>query len=616
MVSLVIACGVTVLIASMLLFSNALNNAMRERLRVAINIVEHEIEEIKARAYVAAIGVANNPTLINALKNNDRDALIVIANRLAELLQVDYCTILDNEGTVIKRTHAPDRYDDNIAHLPQVRSALAGKTGAHIIQGPIVRLGISAGRPIFDDDMNMIGIVSLGFRLDTPDVTERLRNLTGCEITLYMNDERVSSTLLNEDGTDILGTTAGECISDLVLNGTPLISRKKLFGNDVLALYVPLFGEDDVIVGMLFAGYYVVEDISRIWALALYGTLITLVVLAVCIILARFLIVFVESKLQFLLDNLKNRDEMLQSTNDFLHLLYGNAPVGMITIDKDFIVTDCNDNLLTMLGVTKLNYDDLVNNNLPEYQSDGIKSKEKIFEIIERAHDGHGQTLEWEYKSASGETIPCEITVTYAVHEGKPLALSYVYDLRQTKKMEDQIFQLELKAEKIYYDALTEIYNRRYFDENINIIMKSLSRSAGTLSLMMIDIDYFKKYNDTYGHSEGDVCLKSVATAFSECMKRKGDFVARCGGEEFIVVLPNTDEAGARIVAERLLQSTRELAIPHKASDVENFVTVSIGVTTGTVNRTLTADDFVKRADEMLYTSKQNGRNRYSFGRF
>ena len=167
--------------------------------------------------------------------------------------------------------------------------------------------------------------------------------------------------------------------------------------------------------------------------------------------------------------------------------------------------------------------------------------------------------------------------------------------------------------DNVYLDGLTGINNRRYFDENVKKLISLLSRSGGALSLLMIDIDYFKKYNDTYGHSEGDACLKKVAEALSKSVIRSDDFVARYGGEEFVVVLPNTDDNGARIMSERLLESVRNCCIPHINSDVADRVTVSIGAATGRVNHLQSGADYVVRADEMLYKSKQSGRNRYSY---
>jgi len=166
-------------------------------------------------------------------------------------------------------------------------------------------------------------------------------------------------------------------------------------------------------------------------------------------------------------------------------------------------------------------------------------------------------------------------------------------------------------------DSLTGIYNRRFFDGNMKKLIKYLSRTEDSkLSLLMIDIDFFKKYNDKYGHDMGDSCLNQVAAVLSKNVTREEDFVARYGGEEFVVVLPNTDEKGALLIAERLLRVVRECNIPHEDSSVAPFVTVSIGGTTGIVKFSHNESDYVKYADSALYKSKQNGRNQYTFEKF
>ncbi|MDR2575976.1 MAG: diguanylate cyclase [Treponema sp.] len=162
-------------------------------------------------------------------------------------------------------------------------------------------------------------------------------------------------------------------------------------------------------------------------------------------------------------------------------------------------------------------------------------------------------------------------------------------------------------------DPLTGIYNRRYLDGSLRKIIKLHSRTGGSLSLLMIDIDYFKKYNDTYGHDAGDDCLGMVVGVLSQCVIRDDDFIARFGGEEFAAVLPNTDENGARLVAERMLEKVRECNIPHGTSDIAAYVTVSIGGTTGIINHLQHGSDYIKAADKALYESKNNGRNRYTF---
>jgi len=182
---------------------------------------------------------------------------------------------------------------------------------------------------------------------------------------------------------------------------------------------------------------------------------------------------------------------------------------------------------------------------------------------------------------------------------------------------EDELGYLARTIEDLFskanVDTLTGIYNRRFLESNLDYLMEFLSRANGNLSVMMFDIDYFKKYNDAFGHDKGDECLRDVARVLSGGVTRSNDFVARYGGEEFTAVLPNTDEAGARIVAEKLVKRIQALNIPHPDSDVADHVTISAGVTTGKASYMHNWESYVKRADEALYMSKQNGRNRYTF---
>lgn len=161
---------------------------------------------------------------------------------------------------------------------------------------------------------------------------------------------------------------------------------------------------------------------------------------------------------------------------------------------------------------------------------------------------------------------------------------------------------------KGHQDGLTGIYNRRYLETTLDKIITTLFRTESCLSILLLDIDYFKKYNDTYGHSRGDDCLKIVAQALNKVITRKGDFIARYGGEEFAVVLPGTDNTGANIIANKMLKTVQELKIPHEKS-VNGIVTISIGVTTGFRIHTQSWNNYFKKADEALYMSKNNGRN-------
>jgi len=168
-------------------------------------------------------------------------------------------------------------------------------------------------------------------------------------------------------------------------------------------------------------------------------------------------------------------------------------------------------------------------------------------------------------------------------------------------------------AGKVHYDALTGIYNRRYMEEALNRIVNTMQRTGGgMLSVLMLDVDYFKKYNDAYGHVEGDACLQAIAGALAGSITRAEDFVARYGGEEFVAVLPNAGEDGARMIAERIMENIRQCNIPHRTSEAAPIVTVSMGIAAGNVQTVQTGMEYIKRADQALYASKANGRNRYT----
>jgi len=160
-------------------------------------------------------------------------------------------------------------------------------------------------------------------------------------------------------------------------------------------------------------------------------------------------------------------------------------------------------------------------------------------------------------------------------------------------------------------DGLTGIANRRRFDEFVNNECLRSARENTVLSLILIDIDYFKPYNDNYGHLAGDGCLRQVASALSEVVHRPADLVARYGGEEFVVVLPNTDIDGAIKLADILCKKIRSLNIPHEHSEVADHLTLSLGITSRIACEGSSPTDLIALADEALYQAKESGRDRY-----
>lgn len=159
-------------------------------------------------------------------------------------------------------------------------------------------------------------------------------------------------------------------------------------------------------------------------------------------------------------------------------------------------------------------------------------------------------------------------------------------------------------------DEVTGAYNRRYFDMVLEEEWKRSMREYTPVSLVMVDLDFFKAYNDKFGHQMGDVCLYSLTKIISGQLKRAADFIARYGGEEFAVVLPNTNAENARLLAERIRRSVEEARIQAANDSVSPWVTISVGVATTTAEFNQSSAVLIKAADQAMYKSKQAGRNR------
>jgi diguanylate cyclase (GGDEF)-like protein len=182
---------------------------------------------------------------------------------------------------------------------------------------------------------------------------------------------------------------------------------------------------------------------------------------------------------------------------------------------------------------------------------------------------------------------------------------------RELREIRRQLEQRNKDLERLSaLDTLTQIANRRRFDGVLRQEWKRAARDESPLSLVFCDIDYFKLFNDTYGHQAGDECLVRVAQTMDETLNRPADLAARYGGEEFVALLVDTEAEGARTLAERIRTRIEALRVAHQASDVGPFLTVSLGVATLVPRPGVRPEDLVDLADRALYAAKQSGRNR------
>ncbi|KLV07007.1 hypothetical protein ABT56_07625 [Photobacterium aquae] len=183
----------------------------------------------------------------------------------------------------------------------------------------------------------------------------------------------------------------------------------------------------------------------------------------------------------------------------------------------------------------------------------------------------------------------------------------YHWFISNVNKEHDKQLLIDQLDQLVTRDQLTGIHNRRFFEYELEKVFYISKRDNQPMALLIIDIDHFKQYNDTFGHPQGDTCLKQVATILEAALLRKSDSVSRYGGEEFIVILPNTAPDGALAVAHRIHQHIAMASIPHPASQTDAFVTVSIGY--ASMNDEKISAKLLERADLNLYTAKQRGRN-------
>jgi two-component system cell cycle response regulator len=219
-----------------------------------------------------------------------------------------------------------------------------------------------------------------------------------------------------------------------------------------------------------------------------------------------------------------------------------------------------------------------------------------------------GKTLERDFYYPWGESCWYQFAVV-KLEDGLAITVRDITTRKQTElDLKDANQKLEVL---VNLDGLTKVANRRCFDARLNEEWKRLAREEQLLSIILFDLDFFKVYNDFYGHLAGDDCLTQIAQAIHQKVDRAGDLVARYGGEEFVVLLPNTDLDGAISVAERIQQTIKDLAIPHQQSSVKPIVTISLGIASVQPTMEVQPNTLIDQADQALYRAKHQGRDRF-----
>jgi len=237
--------------------------------------------------------------------------------------------------------------------------------------------------------------------------------------------------------------------------------------------------------------------------------------------------------------------------------------------------------------------------------------------IIITSSDGAPGQLQMAFAFGATDFISkplCETEVLTRIRSA--LKLKHEVDRRRSREKEllevtKQLTDLNsMLARHSLIDGLTGCANRRCFDNSLDQEWRRAFRSTLPISVLMIDVDFFKQYNDSYGHQEGDSCLINIVNAIRDVLKRPSDLLSRYGGEEFVIILPETQEDGAKIVTEKVRKAIESLEIPHSSSKISDHVTASCGISTAIPAANINPSDIVRAADKALYVAKKSGRNR------
>lgn len=287
----------------------------------------------------------------------------------------------------------------------------------------------------------------------------------------------------------------------------------------------------------------------------------------------------------------------------------------LMTRLKDGLIIDVNEEFSILSGYSKA---EVVGKQIEEISLwNNLEDREQFVEKLN--FNAYCKNMEIPFQRENGSVFPGIISAKIIEIEAVTYVISVIRDITERKltetKMKELVKQLEIKKNvaeiNAITDSLTGLYNRGYFDNTFRREFFRIMRSESTLSLIMLDIDHFKKFNDSYGHLAGDKCLQMISSMLKSTMERASDIPARYGVEEFIIILPETDEFGTRYLAEKVREEVENLAIPHESSETSAYVTVSVGAITVYPSEFKSPDQILKMVDDALYQAKDEGRNRF-----
>jgi len=510
-----------------------------------IYALKHYLLNAENHTVIAATDMAANPKAVLAIKSQDRNKIIDVFTPTLEFYNITHYTICDKKGVVLARTLVPDQFGDSISDRRSISEALQGRTTTLFGRGTIDRVAAQTGAPVRDTNGAIIGVVSAGVRFDTDKAVDELSKLLNAEVSVVFERTSPATTAVQKD-------------------------RQRSAGMDLDPFFVEFAVE---------SGY---EHFGSTNKLGRDNRAFSLSVLD------SNKKPFASFVVREAASDLSNKIDLLVRHGIYIGLVGLAISIALLTIVIAMLSKDISALSEDMDEVAQGKLDISISPGRNDEVGRLAKSLRKVVGTISNLlHEINVMIAEHE----KGNTHH-RINVDTFHGEFKTLAANIL-------KLSDMGIR----------DHLTGLPNRRAFDNRFELEWGRAKRDENSIGLLMLDLDHFKDYNDRFGHQQGDMALQETAHAILRVIKRRVDFVARWGGEEFAVLLPGTDLDGAMTVASQIREEVESMVIPCTDAAAEH-ITISIGVNTQKPSRHTSLSLLIATADEALYKAKQLGRNR------
>jgi diguanylate cyclase (GGDEF)-like protein len=519
---------------------------INEKVATNINYLRSYIDDSRENSREAAISMAFNPEAVKAIKNRDRNEILRIFTSMSKFYRITYFTITDEKGIVLMRTYDPDNFGDDLTKQQNIKDALKGKISTYFEDGTAIRISARTGAPVYDADGTLIGVVSAGIRFDTEEAVYKLKEHLRSEVTIFFEDTRIVTTLHGERGESLIGTKIDPEIGKIVS-----VDKKE-------------YSCDMDILGKTYRTFYMplLDSQGKAFATIFIGTPMSELKSETHILIRNLIIIGFAG---------------IIVTACFLYLAISLISKPLIILSKN--IDDIKEGNLNIAVQTKGN-DEI---------SNAGKSLQMMLYTLQKLVDEINCTISEHEKGNTDYSLD---------------AKSFSGDYQLLVNRIAELSNIGMR------DRLTGIPNRHAFDNRLTLEWNRAMREKTQLSFLMLDVDKFKAYNDTYGHQQGDKALTVIAKTLTTQLKRGLDFAARWGGEEFAILLPNTDMDGAMHIAEQIRAEVEKTEIPDIHGGSAKKVTASIGVNTEIPSPENSIEKLISNADAALYQAKKRGRNR------